>query len=278
MIKTMKAETPPSQPETGEKLVGADRVLGILLELANHPEGIALDDLVRIVKSPKPTVHRALSALRRAGLAALDGPGHYALGDEFIRLAFAHHEARPSYLRVQPALQALAQRFSETAHFGVLDGQSIVYQAKVDPAVGAVKLTSTIGGRNPAHSTAIGKLLLSFTLTDREAVDKWIGGQPLARLTPHTKTTTDELHKELELTRELGYGIDDQENELQINCVAIPIFLTSPSKPDGAISISAMAYRTPLGQLREDIPEIKNMLTANGLMLAQPPVTSPDSL
>ena len=267
MINTMTLEIPPDESETGEKLVGADRVLSILRELAQHSEGIALDDLVRIVKSPKPTVHRALSALRRAGLATQDGPGHYVLGDEFIRLAFAHHEARPSYLRVQPALQTLAKRFSETAHFGVLDGKSIVYQAKVDPVAGAVKLTSTIGGRNPAHSTAIGKLLLSLTLTDKKAVEDWIGNEPLARLTPRTKTTAQELHDELELTRELGYGIDNQENELQINCVAIPVFLTSPSKPDGAVSISAMAYRTPLAELQEGIPVIKEVLASQGLLI-----------
>lgn len=55
-----------------------------------------------------------------------------------------------------------------------------------------------------------------------------------------------ELHEELSLTRELGYSIDDQENKLGINCIAVPACLTSPTVPSGAISISAVAYRAPM--------------------------------
>ena len=83
--------------------------------------------------SPKPTVHRALAALCRAGLAGKDGRGRYLLGDEFLRMAFAHHEARPDHLRVRPILDRLTARFGETSHYAVLDGTSIVYRAKVDP-------------------------------------------------------------------------------------------------------------------------------------------------
>ncbi len=68
------------------------------------------------------------------------GRGQYILGDEFLRLAFAHHEARPDHIRVRPILERLAARFGETAHYAVLDGDSIVYRAKVDPTVGAVRL------------------------------------------------------------------------------------------------------------------------------------------
>ncbi|MEO8907686.1 MAG: IclR family transcriptional regulator [Microbacteriaceae bacterium] len=249
-----------AKPTVGQRLVGSDRVLAVLTELARHPDGIGLDDLARRVTSPKPTVHRALVSLRKAGFASQDGRGHYVLGDEFLRMAFAHHEARPDHIRIQPVLETLAARYGETVHYAVLDGASVVYRSKVDPPSGGVRLTSTVGGRNPAHATGVGKLLLSYALLDRDAVEAWVGDRVLERRTGNTKTTVDRLQHELELVRERGYSIDEQENEPGINCLAVPAFLTSPTVPSGAISISALAYRTPLSTLVGDLDAIHSII------------------
>lgn len=244
----------------GVRLVGSDRVLAVLKLLARHPDGAGLEELTRAMGSPKPTVHRALAALRRAGLADQDGRGHYLLGDEFLRMAFAHHEARPEHVRVRPVLEALAARFGETAHYAVLDGREVVYRAKVDPPTGAVRLTSTIGGRNPAHATAVGKLLLAYELESVEAVRRWIGGLPPERRTPRTLCTAEDLHRELSVTRERGFAVDDQENETGVHCLALPVHALSPTVPCGAVSVSALAYRTPLRALTGRVHEIRELL------------------
>jgi IclR family transcriptional regulator, acetate operon repressor len=242
------------------RLVGSDRVLAVLKELAGYPDGVGLDELTRAIGSPKPTVHRALQSLRRAGLADQDARGHYVLGDELLRLAFAHHEARPEHVRVRPLLESLAARFGETAHYAVLDGAEVVYRAKVDPPSGAVRLSSTIGGRNPAHATAVGKLLLSRVLLTRDAVAEWVGADPLPRRTPNTRCSVEELHRDLAGIRQRGYATDDQENETGINCLAVPLHLTSPTTPSGAVSISALTYRTPLRTLVDAVDEIRGSL------------------
>ena len=247
-----------------DKLVGSDRVLAVLTELAQHPDGISLEDLSRVVQSPKSTTHRALAALRRAGFASRNARGHYVLGDKLLRLAFAHYEARPDHLRMQTTLQALVDEFHETVHYTVLDGRSVIYRAKVDPAAGAIRLTSVIGGSNPAHLTAAGKLLLSYRLTDEAAVRNWVEAAPLERRTDNSKVTVGRLHRELTLTRERGYGVDDQENEVGVNCLALPVFLGSPAMPTGAVSISAVAYRTPLKALEEAVPRIRQIMEERG--------------
>jgi DNA-binding IclR family transcriptional regulator len=244
-------------PTPDTRLVGSDRVLAVLKELADHSDGIGLDDLSRAVASPKPTVHRALASLRRAGLADQDARGHYVLGDEFLRMAFAHHEARPDHLRIQPVLDQLAERFGETAHFAVLDGHAIVYRAKVDPPTGAVRLTSTVGGRNPAHATAVGKLLLSYELRSLEEVRCWIGSDEPERRTERTLCSAEDLHRELARIRRTGYAVDDQENEDGVNCLAVPVFLASTTVPSGGVSVSALTYRTPLGVLVDAVDDIR---------------------
>lgn len=245
-------------------LVGSDRVLAVLREVALHPAGVGLDELARALDSPKPTIHRALTALRRAGFAATSGRGSYVLGDEFLRLAFTNHEARPDHIRVQPILEALAAHYGETAHYAVLDGRTVVYRAKVDPTVGAVRLTSTVGGRNPAHSTAVGKVLLSYSLPDDDSVQRWFNAGELEVRTPRTKTSFNDLAAELSRSRERGYATEDRENEEGINCIAVPIFMASPTMPTGAISVSALTYRRSLAELIDDLPTLRSIVATYG--------------
>ncbi|WP_217645652.1 IclR family transcriptional regulator [Microbacterium sp. cf046] len=267
MPQTLDATTAPTSVgvESDEgRLVGSDRVLAVLGELSRHPAGVGLDELARIMGSPKSSVHRGLASLRRAGLADQDDRGRYLLGDEFVRMAFAYHEARPDQVRVRPVLEELAARFGETVHYTVLDGRTVVYRAKVDPPTGAVRLTSTVGGRNPAHSTAAGKLLLSYRLQTRSDVAAWAAEEPLVRRTERTHTTADALQPEFELIRGRGFGTDDQENEPGVNCLALPVFLTSPSAPSGAVSVSAIAYRTPMTELISRVDDVRLIIGALG--------------
>jgi len=243
-----------------ERLVGADRVLALLVELAGHPGGATLEELAAAMGGSKSTIHRALGSLVRSGLADQSGRGRYVLGDEFVRLAFRHHAARPETERIEPVLRELAERFGETAHYGVLDGHDIVYRAKVDPAAGAVRLTSMVGGRNPAATTAVGKVLLSGLLTTEADVVAWLDGATIEARTPHTITTAAGLAAELERTRERGYGVDDQENELGVNCFAVPVHLDGSPAPTGAISVSGLAFRTPLARLEAAYAEISALV------------------
>ena len=251
------------QVSDAERLVGSDRVLAVLAELARHPTGIGLEEMSKAIDSPKPTAHRALASLRRAGFARQDGHGRYVLGDELIRLAFTNHEARPEHVRVQGALDALCEEFGETVHYAVLDGAEIVYRAKVDPAVGAIKLSSTVGGRNPAHSTAVGKLLLGLTLPDDAAVQEWLSGRVFEQRTTRTATTARQVAARLTQARKDGYAVDDQENEQGVNCLALPVWGASSRVPVGAISISALAYRTPLSSLVAQTQHIRDVIHTN---------------
>ncbi|MEI3865608.1 IclR family transcriptional regulator [Microbacterium sp. CCNWLW134] len=239
------------------RIVGSDRVLAVLAALGSHPRGATLDQLSHEVSSPKPTVHRALAALRRAGFAEQIDRGVYAIGDELLRIAFQTVAERPDVARVRPVLDELTATFGETAHYAVLDGAEVVYRAKTDPAAGAVRLTSVVGGRNPAYRTAVGKLLLSGRVGSEADLRALIGDGPLEARTSRTLTDVGALWRELELTRERGYAVDDQENELGITCVAVALPPVDGATPVGAVSISALAFRTSLADLVSAVPRIR---------------------
>jgi len=259
----MTDETKATPGGGDDRLVGADRVIAVLTELAEHPLGVTLDELAGILRSTKPTVHRALATLRRAGLAELMGRGVYVLGDEYLRLAFRNLNGRPDNLRIQPLLEELAQTYGETAHYAVLSATDIVYRAKMDPPQGAVRLTSVVGGRNPAYRTAVGKALLSERLDTLDKVDEWFGPFPLEKKTETTLVTAEALLSDLDATRERGFAIDNQENEVGVNCVAIAIYLDGDTEPTGAISISGVTFRCPLERLVDSVPAIRSTIAAH---------------
>lgn len=258
---TEKRQTVEASPGDSQRLVGADRVIAVLTELADHPLGVTLDELAGALRSSKPTVHRALATLRRAGLADMTGRGVYVLGDEYLRLAFRNLDGRPETARIQPLLEELASTFGETAHYAVLSGRDIVYRAKMDPPLGAVRLTSVVGGRNPAYRTAVGKALLSRRLLSLADVTAWVGDSPLEAKTPKTLTGPEAMFADLEATRMRGFAVDDEENEMGINCVAIPISMDGSPTPTGAVSVSAVRFRTRLPELIEAVPTIRDTIT-----------------
>lgn len=244
------------------KLVGAERVIAVLTELANHPLGVTLDELASSLDSSKPTIHRALATLRRAGMADLVERGVYLLGDEYLRLAFRNLDGRPETARLQPLLDELAAQFGETAHYAVLSGTDIVYRAKADPPQGAVRLTSVIGGRNPAYCTAVGKAILSAHVTEERHLTERFGSFPLPRKTDHTLTSATALLADFDAIRTRGFGVDDQENEVGINCVAIPVSLDASLQPSGAVSVSAVAFRRTVDELIASVPQIRATIEA----------------
>lgn len=231
-------------------LTGADRVLLTLKTLAGHSSGVSLDAISRELGAPKSSIHRALAALRRAGFADQDERGHYRLGSELVRITFDYHERRDVVDLVRPVLSTLSTWLSETAHYAQLEEAEVVYLAKIEPTGQAITMSSRIGGRNPAHSTGVGKALLAHVLADDDAVGEFVARHgPLERRTENTLVSARSLADDLRVGRERGYALDREESELGVNCIAFPLFLGSGRRPAGAVSVSAVAMRTDVESL-----------------------------
>src|SRR3954453_3531588 len=233
---------------------GADRVLSVFKALARYPQGATLEQLAERLESPKSSVHRALATLRRAGLAEQDRDGRYRFGMEALRLAFAYYESLDQRALVQPALDALAERFRETAHYAQLDRGEVVYVAKVmRQDHDGIQLGSRVGGRNPAHCTGVGKVLLSYELPSKQSVQSYAAANPLVSRTAATLVTPEALHADLEGVRERGYSIDQEENEAGAGWGGVPVFVGPGPQPSGAVSVTTILRRTPLETLIEHV-------------------------
>lgn len=251
-----------TQHETSERLSGSDRVLALLVAMADYPQGARLQQLAQRLEAPKPTVHRALATLQRAGLVTQGANGLYRLGWQFLRLAFTYYEGLDLVAHVRPILARLAERFGETAHFATLEGAEVIYLAKVQSAKARFQLTSAVGGRNPAHCTGLGKVLLAYLLPDRRAVHAFVEQHgPLERRTERSIVEVDALHHEFDAIRRRGFALACGENEPGINCLALPVFLTSSSRPDGAISVSTVAQRVSIEDLLGSLEQVRAIVS-----------------
>ncbi|MEV4235640.1 MULTISPECIES: IclR family transcriptional regulator [unclassified Nocardia] len=181
---------------------------------------------------PRSTVHRILDQMIRLRWLA-HAPGGYRLGLrplELGGLAADHHEIRDA---VSPLLHELCQRTGMVGHLGVLDGREVLYLDKAGGRYTA-SIPTRLGGRMPAHSTALGKALLASlepSIIETSYRDR------LPQLTPRTICDRAELHRELTRIRHRqGIAVDNEESVTGICCVAVPI--RGRGAAVGALSLS----------------------------------------
>lgn len=144
-----------------------------------------------------------------------------------------------------PVMAGLRDRFNETVNLGILDGFDVVYVEMVE-SHHSLRMQATLGSRDPAYSTALGKAILAFT--DEPARHLPLRLMPRTVFTLHTRAS---VLQSLVQTQQQGYALDDQENEDGARCVGAPIF-EYPGRVTAAISVSAPASR--LG--REQVSEV----------------------
>ena len=226
-----------------------DRALAIIDTLAGERQDFSLMELSGRLQLHKSTVHRLLMILERARFVDREPhTGRYRLGlrlFELGSLAIARFNIRE---RARRHLERLVFEVDETVHLCVLDAGEVLYVDKIEPSR-SVRMASRIGRRNFAHCSAVGKAMLAH-LPERE-VDEILKQHGLPRLTARTLVTPADLKAELQVTRERGYALDNEEGEEGVRCVAAAI-LGHNGHPLAALSISAPSFRLPM----EKVPAV----------------------
>jgi IclR family transcriptional regulator, KDG regulon repressor len=220
-----------------------ERALELLEILEHEPGGLRHAEISRRLRIPKSTCSYILSRLERHGyLSRNSQTGGYALG--LTTVALAHGALREIGVRsiAEPALYKLASLTGLSAGVGVLERGRVLIIDRVEGAEfvrDAVQSAETpplrwtasrkyrlradrdIGRELPAHSTALGKVLLAYL--SRTQVLEWIASHGLARHTRRTITSKAALLRELELVRKQGFATSHQEHHAGIRSIAAPI-------------------------------------------------------
>jgi IclR family transcriptional regulator, KDG regulon repressor len=217
-----------------------DRALEIIEVLAKHPKGMGLLDLSREVCLNKTTTYRMLCAIMAHGWIAKEPTsGHYRLTLMLFELG-SKVSARMNVLTVaRPFLDDLSAKFGKTVHLVIQDGTDVVYLYKEDSPIQSIKMGSQVGNRYPMYCTGVGKAILAY-LNDDELEEIWNSSRIIAR-TSSTITELSAMKDELEIVRQRGWAMDNEENEIGVRCIAAPV-LNRKLFPVAAISISSSVF------------------------------------
>lgn len=230
-------------------------------------EKLSLSQLTRRLDMNVATAHRFLITLQSVGAVVKTPNGSFELG-----FLLADLGGKVSIIDVMnsismPHVESLAERFDETIHAAILDNDMVFYVAKGEVSR-SLTLITHIGKRLPAYCTGLGKALMS-TLDEAE-LQRCIARQSFQPLTEKTTTEPTALLEELQLTRERGYAIDDEEVEIGLRCVAVPIIGRS-NQLKAAISLSAPTTRLDQAKVEEVAQALREQALLIGEKLAARP-------
>ena len=248
----------PMPPEKVDSHTGSiARALAVLEFLDGSQRGWNISQLSRKLEVPKSTMHLILLTLERLGYVSREPDSRdYSLSVKVCELgrSLMKNVLMPDI--ALPHLEDLVRQVRLTAHLAILEHDQAMYVQKVD-CPGFIKFDTYVGKRTNLHCTAVGKVLLAYSTESKR--DRILAREPFARYTCHTITSAILLRKELVNVRQRGYAIDDEEEELEVRCVAVPVF-----RPTGEF-VAALGVTGTVGQMRPDaIPSLASRMRETG--------------
>ena len=232
------------------------RGLQIIEKLAEAADGLSITDLAREFDVDKGSMSRLMQTLAKYGFAEKNPDNRkYIMGPQIVRHSRTLLQRTSLRDLAKPYLKQLVDLTGECAHLAIL-AQGQAFYIDQEESTNALRVTTSVGSLAPLYCTALGKIFLAFTNT------------PIPdTLTAHTmRTISDEsmLKRHLEIVRAQGYAIDDEEWNLGVRCIAVPVF-DHRDKCEAAIGISGPTTRLPLekiSQLSPIVIEIGKELSA----------------
>lgn len=225
---------------SSKKIGSVQRAIDILNLFDSQSPELGTTEIARALKLHKSTTASLIYTLDANDFLHQDPETKkFRLGLRLVERAFAMLDQVEIRKVAYSHLQALRDEWNETVNLALLDGADVVY---IERMLGtkALGMRSEVGRRAPAHSTALGKAILSC-LPQKE-IEKHIREFGLSRVTPKTITVRKKFLAELAKARECGYAIDNEENEIGGRCIAVPVF-DHTGQVVAAVSISAPTAR-----------------------------------
>lgn len=228
------------------KIIGSvHKALEILELFDRHTPELGTTEIARALSLPKSTAAGLIATLERSSyLEQNPETRKYHLGYKLAERAGVFLDQYDLRQVALPLIEQLSQDCNESVNLAIRDGGYMVYIERVHgPKM--LGMRSEIGKRERIHSTALGKAVLA-SLSDQD-VAEFAARYDFIPLTPRTITSSAAFVAELHRTRQRGYAVDDEENELGGRCVAAPIF-DYQGRPFAALSLSVPLQRLPVSQ------------------------------
>ncbi|MDR2256259.1 MAG: IclR family transcriptional regulator [Arthrobacter sp.] len=240
----MPAMTQGTQETTARSggVQSVERAFALLETIAAAGGELTLSELSQRTPLPLPTIHRLLRTLVTMGHVRQLPDRSYALGPRLIHLGEVAN--RQLGALAKPIMRSLVDQLGETANLAVLDDDRVTYVGQV-PSPHAMRMFTEVGQRVPLHYSGVGKAILAQL--PEEQVRGLMERTGMASRTANTHTDVESLLADLAATRERGYAVDEQEQEMGSRCYAVAI-------PDSATRL-AVSVSGPISRVDESFAD-----------------------
>jgi len=250
----MSAETQPfdGSSKNQYRIESLAKGLQVLRLFDESTTSLRLREIVDRTGVPMPTAFRIVATLEEEGFLERDEDGNIHPGLAVLTLGSSALRGAGLVEASERPLRALAAATGETVNLGVLQGDQVLYLARLRNA-DLVTANIQVGSTLPAVWTSMGKVLLAYLpaddITARLGPDAFGPGHG-----PNAVTSREQLDAQLAEIREAGFAVQDQELALGLRSVAVPIFAVSDA-PVAAINVAVSAARQDVAALRGPILE-----------------------
>jgi DNA-binding IclR family transcriptional regulator len=231
-----------------------ERAFAILEFLNSSRRGWNISEMSRKLGLPKSSTHVLFSTLDNLGyITEFQSSRRYQLSPKLYGLGRRALETTPLPMIALPHLHWLVQQTNLTAHVGILEKKQVVFVQKVD-GPGIIKFDTYVGKCSQLHCTGLGKSLVAFRPEEeiKLLLDKYI----FSRFTKQTISSLSAFMAECERIRRAGYSMDDEEEELGIRCVAVPVL--SEGVAVAAVSVTGTTAQMPLEAVANIVSKATN--------------------
>ena len=195
------------------------RGLAVIRAFSGQHPSLSIADVARRTALPRAAVRRCLLTLMRLGYVGSDGRLFF-LRSKILALGYAFVSSTPLAAAIGPTLERVSETLHESCSVGVLDDDEVVYIARAETKR-IMSVTLSVGSRLPAYCTSMGRVLLA-SLSASE-LDAYLERVPLRAYTERTVTEAAALRKVIEQVRQRGHALVDQELEIALRSVAVPV-------------------------------------------------------
>lgn len=227
------------------------RAVALVEELARLRRPVGIAELARSLDLAKSTIANLCTALEGTDMIRRVNGG-WVLGYKVVELGQAFLDGTDLVEEFRRRASVLPVGGQETMLLAVLDGTEVVYLARHD-GTQPVRLASDIGRRMPAVGTALGKAMLAG-LPDDELDERLALVDVLPVLTARSHRTFAELRRDLEVTRERGYAVDDEQNTEGVTCLSVAV--PGGGGPPAAVSATLLTARLTDGLLADLVADL----------------------
>ncbi|WP_420146397.1 IclR family transcriptional regulator domain-containing protein [Sphingobium sp.] len=238
-----------------EFMTSLARGLSVLRCFADQQRPMTIAQASRLTGLSRPSVRRCLHTLVRLGYATQDGSS-YALRPKTLSLGFAYLSSSSLAMRAQPMLDSLRDRLGESCSLGVLDEAEVYYVARAE-TTRIMSISLRVGSRLPLYATSMGRVLLAaMPGAERKT---YLHSVNMQKFTDRTETSPATLMAYIDKVQEDGFAIVDQELELGLRSLAVPV-RGAQGQVIAALNIGTHAQRVPAAKLRSQyLPELRRV-------------------